>query len=90
MFGQSQEKKDTSANTTKTTLTPSSASSTNATESKVLDTKESLNYMSDRLLFQVRKRLHLTTEEEEKKEEKVIKKQKNIVFSIGGIKIERN
>lgn len=53
-----------------------------------LDTEESLKYIGSELLFQVKKRLHLTTEEEEKQKEQQ-KGKKSVVFNILGIKIER-
>ena len=52
-----------------------------------LDTEESLKYMGGQLLFQVRKRLNLTTEEEEKK---AAKEKKVKTFNILGIRIERD
>ena len=53
-----------------------------------LDTEESLKYMGSELFFQVKKRLHLTTEEEEKEKEKE-KQKRPVSFNILGIKIER-
>jgi len=84
LFGQSQQ------TTTSTPQISTTEKINNDTEEKVMDTNESLDYMADRLLFQVRKRLHLTTKEEEEEEEKEIKKQKKAKLSIGGITIERN
>lgn len=52
-----------------------------------LDTEESLEYMGSALLFQVKKRLNLTTKEEEDAEKK---KKKATHFNIFGIKIEQN
>jgi|GEM_PF-1809104 len=52
-----------------------------------LDTQESLKYVGNRLLFQVKKRLHLTTEEEEESEKK--KKKKKVKLNIFGIEVEK-
>ena len=60
------------------------------TQKQELDTEESLEYMGTELLFQLKKRLHLTTEEEEKEKEEIRKKnKKKLTFNILGIKIER-
>lgn len=53
---------------------------------KELDTEESFKYMGSELLFQLKKRLHLTTEEEEKQKEK---KKEKVAINLFGIKIER-
>lgn len=52
-----------------------------------MDTDESLRYMSNLLLFEVKKRLNLTSKEEEIKAAK--EKNKKVRMSIGGIVIER-
>ena len=54
---------------------------------KDLDTEESLKYMGNELLFELKKRLHISTEEEEKKEEKPDEK---IRFNLFGLRIEKN
>ncbi|MFT6945847.1 MAG: type VI protein secretion system component VasK [Vicingaceae bacterium] len=51
-----------------------------------LDTEESLRYLGSQLLFQMKKRLNLTTFEEEKKQSNSSKNKK---FSFFGIKVER-
>ncbi|MBR9833045.1 hypothetical protein [Acidiluteibacter ferrifornacis] len=53
----------------------------------IMDTDESLRYMSNLLLFEVKKRLNLTSKEEEIKAAK--EKNKKVRMSIGGIVIER-
>ena len=63
------------------------ADSTEKVSDKELNTNESISYMGDKLLFQVRKRLHLTTEEEEKKAQE--KKSKKVKLSFLGIVIEK-
>jgi hypothetical protein len=57
---------------------------------EVLDTDESLKFMGERLLFQMRKRLHLVDETELKAEEKKKEKSKDVKFSIFGITIEKD
>jgi hypothetical protein len=53
----------------------------------IMDTNESLKYMSGLLLFEVKKRLNLTNAEEEQKA--IEAKSKKVRLSIGGIVIER-
>jgi hypothetical protein len=53
----------------------------------IMDTNESLKYMSGLLLFEVKKRLNLTNAAEEQKAIK--EKSKKVRLSIGGIVIER-
>lgn len=53
---------------------------------KELDTEESFKYMGAELLFQLKKRLHLTSEEEEKEKSK---KKEKVSVTFFGIKIER-
>ena len=53
----------------------------------VLDTEESLKYIGNQLLFQVKKRLNLTSKEEEKKQSKSATNKK---FSFFGIEVERD
>jgi hypothetical protein len=53
----------------------------------ILDTDESLKYMGGLLLFEVKKRLNLTTREEEL--EAMTEKKKKVRLSIGGIVVER-
>lgn len=55
-------------------------------EKTTLDTEESLKYIGNQLLFQMKKRLNLTTKEEEEKESKSIENKK---FSLFGIEIEK-
>ena len=52
---------------------------------KTLDTKESISYLGSKLMYQVKKRMNLTTEKEENDEEK---KNKKVALSFLGIKIE--
>ena len=54
---------------------------------KDLDTEESLKYMGNELLIELKKRLHISSEEEEKKEEKPDEK---IRFNLFGLRIEKN
>lgn len=54
-------------------------------QQKTLDTKESISYLGSKLMFQVKKRMNLTSEDEEKAEEK---KSKKVALSFLGIKIE--
>ena len=54
-----------------------------------LDTEESLKYIGSELFFQVKKRLHLTSEEEEKKAAKTREEKKKVKLNIFGITIER-
>tara|TARA_B100000965_G_C19481852_1_gene708918 strand:- start:269 stop:547 length:279 start_codon:yes stop_codon:yes gene_type:complete len=56
------------------------------TQSQELDTEESIKYVSNSLWFELKKRLHLTSEEEEKKQQK--EKSKKLVLNIAGIRIE--
>ncbi|KAA3643674.1 MAG: hypothetical protein DWP98_12980 [Bacteroidetes bacterium] len=56
------------------------------TEIKELDTNESLKYLSSKLWFQMKKRLHLTTKEEEEAE---LKKQEKVSLTFGSLKVER-
>jgi len=51
-----------------------------------LDTEESFKFLGNQLLFQVKKRLNLTTEEEEKNQSK---SNSNKKFSFFGIEVER-
>lgn len=51
-----------------------------------LDTEDSFKFLGNELLFQVKKRLNLTTEEEEKKQ---VKSSENKKFSFFGIEIEK-
>ncbi len=53
----------------------------------IMDTDESLKYMGGLLLFEVKKRLNLTSREEELKA--MAAKNKKVRLSIGGIVIER-
>ena len=55
-------------------------------QSQELDTEESIKYVSNSLWFELKKRLHLTSEEEEKKQQK--EKSKKLVLNIAGIRIE--
>lgn len=74
------------------TTTGSLASTTDSTKTiqkKNLDTEESLKYIGSELFFQVKKRLHLTSEEEEKKALKTKEEKKKVKLNIFGITIER-
>lgn len=51
-----------------------------------LDTEESIKFLGNQLLFQVKKRLNLTTEEEEKQQDKSAENKK---FSFFGIEVEK-
>ena len=66
----------------------SSKTETQQDEVAKLDTEESLEYLGGELWFQMKKRLHLTSEEEEKKRNE--KKKKSVVLNIMGIKIEKD
>lgn len=57
----------------------------NTAKNETLDTKESLSYLGSKLMFQVKKRMNLTTEAEENAEER---KNKKVALSFLGIKIE--
>lgn len=57
------------------------------TPTPVMDTDESLKYMGGLLLFEVKKRLNLTSKDEELAAAK--EKSKKVRLSIGGIVIER-
>lgn len=59
---------------------------TTVSKEQNLDTEESIKYMGSELLFQFKKRLHLTSEEEEKEKEK---EKKPVSFTIFGVKIEK-
>jgi len=59
-----------------------------AAKKETLDTEESLKYVGNRLLFQLRKRLHLTTEEDEVEEKG--QKKKKVKLSIFGIEVEKS
>ena len=60
----------------------------NAAKKETLDTEESLKYVGNRLLFQLRKRLHLTTEEDKASEKG--EKKKKVKLSIFGIEVEKS
>jgi hypothetical protein len=71
----------------KATVAPKTLPVESATVNKAsLDTEESFKFLGNQLLFQVKKRLNLTTEEEEKKQSKSTENKK---FSFFGIEIER-
>ena len=72
--------------TTDSTKTNSDLAIASSTTKESLDTEDSIEYLGGELLFQLRKRLHLTSEEEEKAKSK---KKKKVVLNFGGIKIER-
>ncbi len=57
------------------------------TADPIMDTDESLKYMGGLLLFEVKKRLNLTSREEEL--QAIATKNKKVRLSIGGIVIER-
>jgi hypothetical protein len=59
-------------------------------QKEVLDTDESLRYMGSRLLFQVKKRLHLVDENELQAEKQAQEKSKNVKFSLFGLTIEKD
>jgi len=54
------------------------------------DTGETINYLSDRMFFQLKKRLHLTDEKDEVEEQKAKKKAAKGTFTIFGITIEKH
>lgn len=80
-----------------TTKAQKTTQSSDSTENKVvlkkvsttpvMDTDESLKYMGSLLLFEVKKRLNLTSKDEELAAAK--EKSKKVRLSIGGIVIER-
>ncbi len=82
-----QSKKEIKDKTSIKKIPPKQEKRVESSEDEVLDTNESIKYVGSKLWFQLRKRLHLTTEEEEVQEQK--KRKNNVVFSIGGIKIEK-
>lgn len=57
---------------------------------ETFDTAETLDYMSSRMFFQLKKRLHLTDEEDEQKEQAEKKVAEKAKFTIFGIKIEKH
>ncbi|MFT6166365.1 MAG: hypothetical protein ACJAV5_001198 [Vicingaceae bacterium] len=57
-----------------------------AAKKTMLDTEESFKFLGNQLLFQVKKRLNLTTENEEKSQSKSSSNKK---FSFFGIEVER-
>ncbi|MEQ8910035.1 MAG: hypothetical protein RIC95_12630 [Vicingaceae bacterium] len=85
LYSQSKEKPVTSK-----PLAKNRDISTEEAEKKVLDTDESIKYMSNRLMFQVKKRLHLLDEGEDAEEKKEREKAKDVKFSIFGITIEKD
>lgn len=52
-----------------------------------LDTEESIKYVGSEILFQLKKRLHLSSEAEEEKKDT---KKKKVALSFFGIKIEKD
>lgn len=84
---------DAQSNTTETKQEFAAKNRDNSKEEepkKVLDTDESIKYMGDRLMFQVKKRLHLLDEKEEETEKEEREKAKDVKFSIFGITIEKD
>lgn len=67
--------------------TPAAMDAAEENSEESLDTEESLKYVGNRLLFQVKKRLHLTTEEDE--EEEKSEKKKKVKLNIFGIEVEK-
>lgn len=57
---------------------------------EVYDTEETLGYMGSRMLYQVKKRLHLTDESDEKQEEEEKKKAQKAKFTVFGLSIEKH
>jgi len=90
LFGLSHMAIGQKASNNKLTDSKSIHKSDSTSEKAVLDTDESLKYMGSRLLFQVKKRLHLVDDAELKAEKKAQEKSNNVKFSLFGLTIEKD
>lgn len=59
-------------------------------EKVTYDTGETINYLSSRMAYQLKKRLHLTNESDDEAERKAKKKAQKGTFTIFGIVIEKH
>jgi len=73
--------------TDKQKLTEADSSNSGST---TYDTGETIGYLSDRMVFQLKKRLHLTDEKDEEEEKKAKQKAGKGTFTVFGITIEKH
>ncbi len=86
VYAQSTKKETTSPTAAPVKKVVTKPTVPNKTTLDTLDTEESFKFLGNQLLFQVKKRLNLTTEEEEKNQSK---SNSNKKFSFFGIEVER-